>query len=128
MIDWDMEEIEKIDKHYRKILHPSVNLEYFCIHFEEIYRMAVEEEVLIPDIFNDITYYTYNGVNARYKLLFSADYEDDIAERMVEKRMFQRANRQASRNRGLQEYYDFMIEEVKNFVEKYPFWSPLLRE
>ena len=56
MIDWDTKTITLMDKHYQEILKPSVNLIYFCRHFEEIYTMAMNEEVLIPDIFNDIMF------------------------------------------------------------------------
>lgn len=126
MIDWDMKEILEIDKHYKKVLNPSVNLIYFCRHFEEIYRMTANEKEIIPDIFNDITYYTFNGVNARYKLLFGAEEDKEISEVLLIKRMKQRAKRQEARNKGLDEYYDFMIKEVEEFVVKYPFWKELL--
>ena len=123
-----MKEIEKIEKHYQEILSPSVNLTYFCRHFEDIYRMAMDEEVLIPDIFNDITYYTINGINARYKLLFFPKFEEETTEKLLAKRMRQRAERQEARNKGLENYYEFMINEVIEFVERYPFWNVLLKK
>lgn len=128
MIDWDMKLIEKIDQHYNEIISPSVNLIYFCRHFEEIYRMTLDDEVLIPDIFNDITFYTYNGINAKYKMLFFAKHEEQTTEKLLAKRMEQRAKRQEARQKGLDEYYSFMIEEVQDFIKKYPFWNNLLRK
>ncbi len=125
MIDWDYTEIEKIDKHYKEILNPSVNLIYFCNHYEEIIRISMAEEVLLPDIFNDITYYTINGVNARYKVLVVD--EENISEKLLPQRMKQRAQRQKAHNMGINEYYQFMIKEVEEFVEKYPFWKDLIR-
>lgn len=127
MIDWDTKAIEKIEKHYQKILKPSINFNYFCRHFEEIYRMSTNEGVLIPDIFNDITYYTFNGVNARYKLLFGAEEDKEITEKLLVKRMKQRAQRQEARNNGLDEYYKFIIKEIEDFIKIYPFWKELLK-
>lgn len=128
MIDWDFDEIDKIDKHYRKVLKPGINFNYFCRHFEEIYRMSIDDELLIPDIFNDITYYTFNGINAKDKLLFVADKEKEVTEKLLAKRMAQRAQRQESRNRGMEYYYQFITGEVEEFVKKYPFWKELLRK
>lgn len=127
MIDWDAKTITLMDKHYQEILNPSVNLIYFCRHFEEIYTMAMNEEVLIPDIFNDIMYYTSNGINARYKVLYSLKKEEEISEKLLPQRMKQRAKRQKAHNNGLDEYYDFMMKEVEEFVKKYPFWKELIR-
>ena len=127
MIDWDLYEIEKIDRHFRQMLHPSVNLLFFCRNFEQIYPMTISDEVLLPDIFNDITYYTINGVNARYKVLISTKDNEDIAEKLLPERMKQRARRQEAHNKGLDEYYEFMMNEVIEFVEKYPFWKQLIR-
>lgn len=42
--------------------------------------------------------------------------------------MKQRANRQYARNNGIDEYYKFIVEEVEDFIEKYPFWKELLRK
>ena len=126
MIDWDFIEIEKIDKHYKEILNPSVNLKYFCNHYEEIIRISMAEEVLLPDIFNDITYYTLNGINARYKVLLVN--EEEVTEKLVPQRMKQRAQRQEARYKGIGEYYKFMMREEIEFVEKYPFWKDLIRK
>lgn len=89
--------------------------------------MTISDEVLLPDIFNDITYYTINGVNARYKVLVSTKDNEDIAEKLLPERMKQRARRQEAHNKGLDEYYEFMMNEVIEFVEKYPFWKQLIR-
>lgn len=128
MIDWDAKTITLMDKHYQEILNPSVNLIYFCRHFEEIYTMAMNEEVLIPDIFNDIMYYTSNGINARYKVLYSPKREEEITEKLLPQRMKQRAKRQEAHNKGLNYYYAFMVEEVEDFVKRYPFWKDLIRK
>jgi asparagine synthetase A len=127
MIDWDVKNITMMDKHYKEILHPSVNLIYFCRHFEEIYTMTMNEEVLLPDIFNDIMFYTSNGINARYKVLYSPKKEEEISEKLLPQRMKQRAKRQKAHNNGLDEYYDFMMKEVEEFVKKYLFWKELIR-
>lgn len=126
MIDWDFVEIKKMDEHYKEILNPSVNLIYFCHHFNEIIRICMDEEVLLPDIFNDITYYTINGVNARYKVLLVN--EEEITEKLLPQRMKQRAQRQKAHYNGINEYYKFMMREVEEFVEKYPFWKDLIRK
>ncbi len=128
MIDWDAKEITMIDKHYQEILDPSVNLIYFCHHFEEIYTMTMNDEILMPDIFNDITYYTSNGINARYKILISPKKEEEVQQKLLPHRMKQRAKRQEAHNKGLKDYYDFMIKEVEEFIKIYPFWKELLRK
>ena len=127
MIDWDIKEIEKIEQHYKKTLNPSLNLTYFCRHFEEIYRLLTDEEELLPDILNDITYYTINGINAKYKVLISADTDKQQTEKLLARRMKQRAQRQEARNKGLTEYHNFIIKEVAEFIKKYPYWKELLR-
>ncbi|WP_323735554.1 hypothetical protein PXD04_06550 [Methanosphaera sp. ISO3-F5] len=127
MIDWDIKEIEKIEQHYKKTLNPSLNLTYFCRHFEEIYRLLTDEEELLPDILNDITYYTINGINAKYKVLISADTDKQQTEKLLARRMKQRAQRQEARNKGLTEYHKFIIKEVAEFIKKYPYWKELLR-
>ena len=88
----------------------------------------MNEEVLIPNIFNDITYYTSNGINARYKVLYSPTKEEKIAERLLPQRKEQIAKRQEAHNQGLDEYYDFLMKEVEEFVKRYPFWKDLIRE
>lgn len=128
MIDWDVKTITLMDKHYQEILNPSVNLIYFCRHFEDIYTMTMNEEVLLPDIFNDITYYTSNGINARYKVLYFPKREEEITEKLLPQRMKQRAKRQEAHNQGLDKYYAFMMKEVEDFVKRYPFWKDLIRE
>ena len=70
MIDWDAAEIKMIDKHYREVLEPSIDFIYFCQHFEEMYKVTTSDGVLLPDILNDITFYTLNGINAKYKTFF----------------------------------------------------------
>lgn len=126
MIDWDIKELEKIEKHYKTILNPSINITYFCRHFEEIYILITNEEELLPDILNDLTYYTINGINAKHKILFGADIDKEVTEKLVNKRMKQIAHRQEAREEGLTEYYNFMTREVEDFVSKYPFWKELL--
>ncbi|MBR0471918.1 MAG: hypothetical protein IJI98_04390 [Methanosphaera sp.] len=127
MIDWDIKEIEKIEQHYKKTLNPSLNLTYFCRHFEEIYRLLTDEEELLPDILNDITYYTFNGINAKYKVLISVDKDKQQTEKLLARRMKQKAQRQEARNKGLTEYHNFIINEVEEFIKKYPYWKELLR-
>lgn len=117
-----------MDKHYQEILYPSVNLIYFCRHFEEIYTMTMNEEVLLPDIFHDVMFYTLNGINARYKVLYSPKKEEEITEKLLPQRMKQRANRQEAHNNGLDSYYSFMMGEIEEFVKRYPFWKDLIRK
>lgn len=125
-MDWDFIEIEKIDKHFKEILNPSINLIYFCNHYEEIIQICMDDEVLLPDIFNDITYYTLNGINARYKVLLVN--EEEVTGKLLPQRMKQRAQRQEAHNKGIDEYYKFIMGEVLEFVEKYPFWKDLIRK
>lgn len=126
MIDWDIRELEKIEKHYKTILNPSINITYFCRHFEEIFVLLTSEEELLPDILNDLTFYTLNGVNAKYKILIAAERDKEVTEKLLIKRMKQRADRQKARNKGLSDYYNFIISEIEEFIEKYPFWKDLL--
>ncbi|RAP53440.1 MAG: hypothetical protein BZ138_00915 [Methanosphaera sp. rholeuAM270] len=127
MIDWDKKSIERIDRHYREVLYPSINFTYFCRHFEEIYKVLLNEEEILPDILNDITFYTFNGINARYKILVNADEDKKNAEKLLSKITEQKLKRQEARNRGLSEYHSFIIREVEDFIEKYPFWKEMLR-
>jgi len=41
--------------------------------------------------------------------------------------MKQRAQRQEARNNGLDEYYNFIIKEIEDFIKIYPFWKELLK-
>jgi hypothetical protein len=128
MIDWDAAEIKMIDKHYREVLEPSIDFIYFCQHFEEMYKVTTSDGVLLPDILNDITFYTLNGINAKYKILVFTKDDEELTEKLTSKRMEQRAKRQEAHSKGLTEYHEFILGEVKDFVEKYPFWNRLLRQ
>lgn len=126
MIDWNYNLIQSINKHYDIILDPSVDLMYFIKNFEEIYRMSISDEVLLPDIFQDVMSYTFNGINARHKLVLSEEENFKLDTVLAEKRVIQQAKRHEAYDKGLDDYYDFIIGEVIEFVEIYPFWSQLV--
>lgn len=126
MIDWNYDLIRTINEHYNKILNPSVDLIYFIRNFEEIYRMSISDEVLLPDIFQDVMLYTFNGINAKNKIILSENEEFIINNVLEQKRVVQQQKRQEAYEKDLDSYYKFIIDEVIEFVEIYPFWSQLI--
>ncbi|RAP54465.1 MAG: hypothetical protein BZ137_02215 [Methanosphaera sp. rholeuAM130] len=126
MIDWNYDLIRTINEHYNKILNPSVDLIYFIRNFEEIYRMSISDEVLLPDIFQDVMLYTFNGINAKNKIILSENEEFIINNVLEQKRVVQQQKRQEAYEKDLDSYYKFIIDEVIEFVERYPFWSQLI--
>ncbi|MDO5826181.1 MAG: hypothetical protein Q4Q22_07360 [Methanosphaera sp.] len=126
MIDWNYDLIRTINEHYNKILNPSVDLIYFIRNFEEIYRMSISDEILLPDIFQDVMLYTFNGINAKNKIILSENEEFIINNVLEQKRVVQQQKRQEAYEKDLDSYYKFIIDEVIEFVERYPFWSQLI--
>ncbi len=126
MIDWNYDLIRTINNHYNRILNPSVDLFYFIRNFEEIYRMSISDEVLLPDIFHDVMLYTLNNVNARNKIIISEEEQFILDNVLEQKRVIQQENRQKAYEKGLDAYYKFIVDEVLEFVELYPFWSQLI--
>lgn len=126
MIDWNYDLIRTINNHYNIILNPSVDLFYFIRNFEEIYRMSISDEVLLPDIFHDVMLYTLNNVNARNKIIISEEEQFILDNVLEQKRVIQQENRQKAYEEGLDAYYKFIVDEVIEFVELYPFWSQLI--
>lgn len=126
MIDWNYDLIRTINNHYNRILNPSVDLFYFIRNFEEIYRMSISDEVLLPDIFHDVMLYTLNNVNARNKIIISEEEQFILDNVLEQKRVIQQENRQKAYEEGLDAYYKFIVDEVIEFVELYPFWSQLI--
>ena len=128
MIDWNYDLIRTINDHYKSIMNPSVDLMYFIRNFEEIYHMSLSDKVLLPDIFHDVMCYTLNGVNARHKILLTAEEEMIWENYLEEKRNVQLKKRHDAYDRGVDDYYKFMVNEVLAFVERYPFWDKLIIE
>lgn len=126
MIDWNYNLIRTINDHYNRILNPSINLIYFIRNFEEIYRMSISDEILLPDIFQDVMMYTLNDVNARNKILLSKEEQFKLDTVLDQKRIVQQENRQKAYEEGLDAYYKFIVDEVIEFVEVYPFWNQLI--
>ncbi|AWX32170.1 hypothetical protein [Methanosphaera sp. BMS] len=126
MIDWNYDLIRTINNHYNRILNPSVDLFYFIRNFEEIYRMSISDEVLLPDIFHDVMLYTLNNVNARNKIIISEEEQFILDNILEQKRVIQQEKRQKAYEEGLDAYYKFIVDEVIEFVELYPFWSQLI--
>ena len=117
MIDWNYDLIRTINNHYNRILNPSVDLFYFIRNFEEIYRMSISDEVLLPDIFHDVMLYTLNNVNARNKIIISEEEQFILDNVLEQKRVIQQENRQKAYEKGLDTYYKFIVDEVIEFVE-----------
>lgn len=126
MIDWNYDLIRTINNHYNRILNPSVDLFYFIRNFEEIYRMSISDEVLLPDIFHDVMLYTLNGVNAKNKIIISEEEQFILETVLEQRRVIQQENRQKAYEEGLDAYYKFIVDEVIEFVEAYPFWNQLI--
>lgn len=125
MIDWNIKEILNIQDHYNEIFTQNLDLIYFVKHFEEIYRWIYDDVVILPDLLNDITYYTVNGVNAKDKMIFNIDDDKIISEKLMNKKLKQKQLRHDAINRGLKDYYNFLNNELVNFIEKYPQWKQI---
>lgn len=67
MIDWDIDSIKKVESHYNNIFNPKLDLIYFTKTFESMYKFITNEGEVLPDLLNDLTYYTKDGINAKYK-------------------------------------------------------------
>ena len=126
MIDWNYDLIRTINEHYNKILNPSVDLMFFIRNFEAIYRMSISDNIILPDIFQDVMCYTQNGINAKHKILLSKEEEFTLENIIEPQRDVQLHNRHEAYDKSLDEYYDFIIKEVVEFVDKYPHWNKLI--
>lgn len=124
MIDWDEKTIEQIDLHYRKILSPSINFKYFCRYFEQIYPIITDNDEILPDILNDITFYTLNGINAKDKIITPLPTKDK-EEKIYNKIKKQKNHRHMAMTRGISEYYQFIQDELDEFVKKHPYWKEI---
>ncbi|WP_455645646.1 hypothetical protein [Methanosphaera sp.] len=124
MIDWDINMIKQVDEHYNSIFNPQVNFFYFAKRFEAIYNLVTSDGEILPDLFNDITYYTINGINAKYKVL--VPISDEVRDEILAKRVVQKANREKALNEGIESYYDFLFDDIMKFIKLYPEWKLLL--
>ena len=88
--------------------------------------MSISDEILLPDIFQDVMMYTLNDVNARNKILLSEEEQFKLDTVLDQKRIIQQENRQKAYEEGLDAYYKFIVDEVIEFVEVYPFWNQLI--
>ena len=88
--------------------------------------MSISDEILLPDIFQDVMMYTLNDVNARNKILLSKEEQFKLDTVLDQKRIVQQENRQKAYEEGLDAYYKFIVDEVIEFVEVYPFWNQLI--
>lgn len=88
--------------------------------------MSISDEILLPDIFQDVMMYTLNDVNARNKILLSKEEQFKLDTVLDQKRIIQQENRQKAYEEGLDAYYKFIVDEVIEFVEVYPFWNQLI--
>lgn len=125
MIDWNSRAILKIEDHYNELFNPKLNLEYFSKHYEEIYRVITPEGEILPDLLNDITYYTTNGINARYKILLPK-LDKKTEKKLIVNRMRQKAKRRSALERSIYSYYRFLLCEIIDFTKKYPHWNKIL--
>lgn len=128
MIDWDIQYIEEIQHHYNEVFDGKLNLIYLIHNFEQIYRLSLRDKILLPDLFQDIMLYTFNGVNARDKFLYSDKEIEIIDEFLEEERIKQRQRRDEAISNGLDDYYNFLQDELRFFVKEYPFWSRVFEE
>ena len=80
MIDWDISYIQELEDHYNEIFEEHLNLVYFTNNFENIYRLTIRDKFLLPDLFHDVMLYTFNGINARDKMMYS-EKELEILEK-----------------------------------------------
>ncbi|OED29629.1 hypothetical protein [Methanosphaera sp. WGK6] len=125
MIDWDVKMIKLVDEYYNSIFNQKIDFIYFVNHFEPIYRSITYDGNILPDLFNDITYYTVNGVNAKYKVLVPVS--DDIWEDILAKRVVQKSYREKAWNSSLDDYYDFLLDEIIELIRVYPELDLLLK-
>ena len=127
MIDWDYKEIERIEDHYNKIFPEKINLKYFTSHFEEIYKITIQDKEILPDLLDNITYYTLNGINAKHKILLHP-IDEEIKLDLFKKRTIQRIKRRKALEKDLNKLYQFQVEEIKEFTINYPQWKQLIIE
>lgn len=127
MIDWDYKEIEKIEKHYNQIFPVKLNLSFFMMHYEEIYRITCSDMNILPDLLDNIAYYTSNGVNAKHKIILHQKDEEKI-EKLYVKRFEQRERKALELSKGLSNLYEFQINEIRDFIKIYPQWKNLMQE
>ena len=127
MIDWDMSYIRELEDHYNEIFDGQLNLIYFTQNFEYIYRLSLREKYLLPDLLQDVMLYTFNGINARDKIMYSEKELEIIEEVLEEKRINQRMRRHDAIDKSLDSYYEFLQNELREFSKKYPFWSKVFK-
>lgn len=127
MIDWDISYIQELEDHYNEIFEEHLNLVYFTNNFENIYRLTIRDKFLLPDLFHDVMLYTFNGINARDKMMYSEKELEILEEVLEEERINQRKKRHDVIDKNLEAYYEFLQEELREFIKKYPFWENVFR-
>lgn len=125
MMDWDYDEIEKIQNHYNKLFPVKLNLFFFIQHYEDMYKYTLNDMNILPDLLDNISYYTKNGVCAKHKILLHPK-DEEKAEKLFIKRHKQREKRSKSLEKGLMNLYLFQIREIEDFIKLYPQWKDLI--
>lgn len=128
MIDWDIDSIKKVESHYNNIFNPKLDLIYFTKTFESMYRFITNEGEVLPDLLNDLTYYTKDGINAKYKLIMPTIDDDKTKSELARHRLKQKIFRKEALEKSVDSYFNYLLEDIEEFTDKYPQYQNILRQ
>ena len=126
MTKWNYEKLDKMTKEGSKFSKLTLNYRVIADNFQEIMIKTRQNSDVLPLEFEDvfIAYENKNPIDDMVLPEISKELEEKISEKENNQKIMH--IKHFSRNISHQQWFDFIDQEVLDFVEKYPEFSDII--
>ncbi|RAP45434.1 hypothetical protein [uncultured Methanosphaera sp.] len=126
MTKWNYEKLDKMTKEGSKFSKLTLNYRVIADNFQEIMIKTRQNGDVLPLEFEDvfIAYENKNPIEDMVLPEISKELEEKISEKENNQKIMH--IKHFSRNISHQQWFDFIDQEVLDFVEKYPEFSDII--
>ncbi|MDD6285230.1 hypothetical protein [Candidatus Methanosphaera massiliense] len=126
MTKWNYEKLDKMTKEGSKFSKLTLNYRVIADNFQEIMIKTRQNGDVLPLEFEDvfIAYENKNPIDDMVLPEISKELEEKISEKENNQKIMH--IKHFSRNISHQQWFDFIDQEVLDFVEKYPEFSDII--
>ncbi|MGN1322353.1 MAG: hypothetical protein ACI4VJ_07230 [Methanosphaera sp.] len=126
MTKWNYEKLDKMTKEGSKFSKLTLNYRVIADNFQEIMIKTRQNGDALPLEFEDvfIAYENKNPIGDMVLPEISKELEEQISEKESNQKIMH--IKHFSRNISHQQWFDFIDQEVLDFVEKYPEFSDII--
>ena len=126
MTKWNYEKLDKMTKEGSKFSKLTLNYRVIADNFQEIMIKTRQTGDVLPLEFEDvfIAYENKNPIDDMVLPEISKELEEKISEKENNQKIMH--IKHFSRNISHQQWFDFIDQEVLDFVEKYPEFSDII--